>query len=202
MLDAQHMSDLFHEHFAVETIAAITRVMAAANWNVFQTLTKRARRMAELLNGELSFAAECPHIWWGTTVENRHSLSRIDHLRSIPSPQRFLSIEPLLEDIGQLDLSGIGWVIVGGESGPGARPIDRSWVRSIRDQCLTAGIPFMFKQWGGVRKKTAGCVLDGQEWKQFPVFTRCPVPSRKERQQLQQQLCPQQIIASDRSTAA
>src|ERR1035441_1377170 len=109
------------------------------------------------------------HIWWGVSVENKkHGLPRIGHLQGTPAKIRFLSVEPLLEDIGLLDLSGISWVIVGGESGPGARPIDAAWIRSIRDQCTDSGVPFFFKQWGGVRKKEHGRVLDGAMHDEFP----------------------------------
>ena len=122
------------------------------------------------------------HIWWGVSVENRkHGLPRIEHLRSAPAGLRFLSVEPLLEDLGTIDLAGIGWVIVGGESGPGARPMDAEWVRSIRDQCQAAGVPFFFKQWGGVRKSKAGRELDGRTHDETPMRSTAPVPSAPER---------------------
>src|SRR5438105_2004044 len=147
------MSDLFHEGVSEDYIASVARVMQQASWHTFQVLTKRSERMRDLLSGALRFAAELPNVWWGVSVEDRrHGLPRIDHLRAAPAAVRFLSIEPLLEDLGELNLDGIHWVIVGGESGPGARPMNPDWARSIRDQCADASVPFFFKQWGGVRK--------------------------------------------------
>ncbi len=131
------------------------RVMAAANWHTYQVLTKRSERMAELLRTELKFAAGLPHMWWGVSVENRrHGLPRIDHLRSAPAAcVRFLSVEPLLEDLGQVDLTGIHWMIVGGECGHGGTADGtRSGCVPLRDQCKKSGVSFFFKQWGGVRK--------------------------------------------------
>ncbi|MDR3738927.1 MAG: phage Gp37/Gp68 family protein [Terracidiphilus sp.] len=170
------MSDLFHEDVPDDYIESVAEVMLRANWHTYQILTKRASRMAELLRGRLRSAALAKHIWWGVSVENReYGLPRIDHLRSAPSRVRFLSIEPLLEGLGQVNLEGIHWVIVGGESGHGARPLDREWVTSIRDQCKHAKIPFFFKQWGGVRKKRAGRTLDGRTYDGFPHRTQNPV---------------------------
>jgi protein gp37 len=163
------MSDLFHINIPVSYIVAVSRVMQIANWHTFQVLTKRSERMRDLLRTTLSSAAREPHVWWGVSVENRkHGLPRIDHLKEAPATVKFLSIEPLLEDLGEVDFRGIHWVIVGGESGPGARPMRREWVASIRDQCATAGVPFFFKQWGGVQKKRHGRVLDDQTYDQMP----------------------------------
>src|SRR5687768_10094607 len=146
------MSDLFHESVPDEFIEKVARVMLAANWHTYQVLTKRADRMASLLKTNLRTAAAASHIWWGVSVENRkHGLPRIDKLRSAQPKVAFLSVEPLLEDLGQIDLHGISWVIVGGESGHGARPMKADWVRNVRNQCSTSGIAFFFKQWGGVR---------------------------------------------------
>ena len=179
------MSDLFQREVPEKYIAAAARVMVAANWHIFQVLTKRADRLCQLLNGPLLFAANHPHLWWGVSVENRrHGLPRIDHLRATSAMVRFLSIEPLLEDLGQIDLSGIHWVIVGGESGPGARPMDPAWVESIRDQCAQAGVPFFFKQWGGVRKKVAGRELNGRTYDEFPPSISRRVPGRTHRMAL------------------
>lgn len=163
------MSDLFHESVPDSYILQIAEVMREANWHIFQILTKRHDRMARLLSGPLrSFAAE-PHIWWGVSVENKkHGLPRLRRLQKTPIAVRFLSIEPLLEDLGEIDLEGIGWVIVGGESGPGARPMKPEWVRSIQSQCIRDGVPFFFKQWGGKRKKSAGRLLDGKTYSDFP----------------------------------
>jgi protein gp37 len=132
--------------------------------------------MAGLLRGRLGFAAVASHIWWGVSVENRkHGLTRLSELQDAPASVRFLSVEPLLESLGRVNLNGIHWVIVGGESGRGARPLKREWVTSIRDQCNEAGVPFFFKQWGGVRKKLAGRELDGQTYNGFPARELQPV---------------------------
>jgi protein gp37 len=156
--------------------------MQAANWHTYQVLTKRSERMAEMLRTTLRFVAELPHIWWGVSVENRrHGLPRIDHLRSAPAAVRFLSVEPLLEDLGEVDLTGIHWIIVGGESGPGARPMHPDWVRSLRDQCRAAGVDFFFKQWGGTRKGKAGRKLDGRTHDDQPPLTEAAMPERRMR---------------------
>jgi protein gp37 len=163
------MSDLFHVRVPDSYIAAVSRVMQIANWHTFQVLTKRSDRMRDLLQTTLENAACEPHIWWGVSVENRkHGLARIDHLRDSPARVKFLSIEPLLEDLGEVDLTGIHWVIVGGESGPRARPMRYEWVASIRDQCAAAAVPFFFKQWGGVQKKRNGRILDEQTYDEMP----------------------------------
>jgi protein gp37 len=163
------MSDLFHEGVPDEYIEKVCRVMLAANWHTYQVLTKRADRMAALLQGKLRDAARAAHIWWGVSVENRkHGLPRVDKLRSAKPTVAFLSIEPLLEDLGHIDLPGIHWVIVGGESGPGARPMSAEWVKSIRNQCRNAQVPFFFKQWGGVRKSQTGRHLEGRTYDEFP----------------------------------
>jgi len=169
MIFVNSMSDLFHDGVSDNYVAAVAKVMVAAKWHTFQVLTKRAERLCLALKSGLKFAATQSHIWWGVSVEDRkHGLPRIQHLRSAPAAVRFLSIEPLLEDLGQLDLDGIHWVIVGGESGFGARPIRKEWVLSIRDQCRHAGVPFFFKQWGGVRKGMNGRKLDGKTYDEFP----------------------------------
>ena len=169
MVFVNSMSDLFHEDVPDEYVLEVVGVMQTANWHTYQVLTKRSERMRDLLQTKLRAAASQPHIWWGVSVENRrHGLPRIEHLRAAPARVRFLSIEPLLEDLGSLNLNGIHWVIVGGESGVGARPIEPRWVLSIRDQCEQAKVPFFFKQWGGVRKKRAGRELDGRTYDAFP----------------------------------
>lgn len=177
------MSDLFHEGVPDDYIEAVAYVMRIAKWHTFQVLTKRHERMADLLNGKLRFAAELPNVWWGVSVEDRaFGLPRIDYLRNTPARIRFLSIEPLLEDVGKLDLRGIHWVVVGGESGRGARPMDAAWVRNIEVQCHEAGVPFFFNQWGGTQKKSTGRTLDGRTYDEFPARIEAPAPSPKVRQ--------------------
>ena len=163
------MSDLFQPGVPDDYIVKVAKVMNAANWHTFQVLTKRSDRMRDLLNTKLQFAAHQTHIWWGASVEDRkYGLPRIEHLRAADVAVRFLSIEPLLEELGRVNLSGIHWVIVGGESGHGARPMRREWVVSVRRQCREARVPFFFKQWGGVRKSKTGRTLDGRTYDQMP----------------------------------
>ncbi len=169
MIFVNSMSDLFHESLPVDDIRKVCEVMATANHHTYQVLTKRADRLLELLSGPLRKYAELPNVWWGTSVENRrHGLPRIDYLRQAPAAVRFLSVEPLLEDLGELDLTGIHWVIVGGESGVRARKMEADWARSIRDQCVKAGVKFFFKQWSGRNVKAAGRELDGTKWDEMP----------------------------------
>lgn len=158
------MSDLFHEKIPLEFIQRVFDVMNKNIRHTFQILTKRSERLAEaapLLNWS-------DNIWMGVTVENSDYLYRIDHLRKVSATVRFLSLEPLLGPLDALDLSGIDWVIVGGESGPGARPMKEEWAVSIKSKCLAADVPFFFKQWGGVNKKKAGRILEGRTWDQMP----------------------------------
>jgi len=163
------MSDLFHEGVPDDYIQEVVQIMLEANWHTYQVLTKRSKRMRHLLNTQLRFAADYPHIWWGVSVENvKHGLPRIADLQAAPVKVRFLSIEPLLEPLDGLNLDGIGWVIVGGESGSGARPMHKDWVISIRDQCRENNVPFFFKQWGGVRKHKTGRMLDGKTYDELP----------------------------------
>jgi protein gp37 len=176
MVFVNSMSDLFHDAVPEAYIVEVAKVMVAARWHTYQVLTKRSERLRELLNSSLAFAARQPHIWWGVSVEDRkYGLPRIDELRKASAEIRFLSVEPLLEDLGRFDLDGIHWVIVGGESGPGARPMNREWVLSVRDQCQRAGAAFFFKQWGGVRKSATGRKLDGRTYDEFPRRVRHPV---------------------------
>jgi protein gp37 len=182
MVFVNSMSDLFHEDVPDEYIVRVVRVMELANWHTYQVLTKRSERMRDLLASTLRFAAEHRHIWWGVSVENRkHGLPRIEHLRAAPAAMRFLSVEPLLEDLGQINLHGIHWVIVGGESGHGARRMSKAWVVSIRDQCQEADVPFFFKQWGGVRKSKAGRLLDGKTYDHVPRRVTLPVMTIQQR---------------------
>jgi protein gp37 len=159
------MSDLFHEDVPEEFIRRVFEVMRQASHHQFQVLTKRSARMVELA----ATIALPDNVWMGVSVENADYTVRIDDLRKVRAAVRFISVEPLLGPIPRLPLRGIHWVIVGGESGPHARSMDPSWVRSIRDQCAKAGVPFFFKQWGGVRKKIAGRVLDDRTWDEMPA---------------------------------
>lgn len=177
------MSDLFHEDVPDWYVEQVARVMQIANWHTYQVLTKRATRLATLLKSKLNFAANLPHIWWGTSVEDRkYGVPRIDALRNSPAAVRFLSIEPLLEELGSVDLSGIHWVIVGGESGAGARPMEEQWVTSIQKQCKKSRVPFFFKQWGGVRKSEHGRELHGRTYDEMPKRITFPVPAKVRRQ--------------------
>lgn len=159
------MSDLFHEDVPTEFIQRVFVVMRRANWHRFQILTKRSNRLLEI-SPSLPWM---PNIWMGVTVENQDYTFRIDHLRQTGATIKFLSCEPLLGPLGKLDLEQIDWVIAGGESGPGARPMDSSWPIDLRDQCQRAGVPFFFKQWGGVNKKKAGRQLEGRTWDEVPI---------------------------------
>lgn len=184
MVFVNSMSDLFHKDVPDEYIVLVAQVMATANWHTYQVLTKRSDRLAKLLRTKLAFAAELPHIWWGVSVENRkHGLPRIDHLRAANPAMTFLSIEPLLEDLGSFDLSGVSWVIVGGESGAGARPMAEEWVVGIQRLCRKARVPFFFKQWGGVRKREAGRELNGRTYDDHPAPLNRSVPALAERRQ-------------------
>jgi protein gp37 len=182
MVFVNSMSDLFHKDVPNEYVGRVGEVMRVANWHTYQVLTKRSERLASMLRTDLRHLAAEPHIWWGVSVENRkHGLPRIDHLRAAPAAVRFLSVEPLLEDLGKVDLTGISWVIVGGESGPGARPMRPEWVRSIRNQCLAADVPFFFKQWGGTRKHLTGRTLDGQIHDARPAASPYPIAAASAR---------------------
>jgi len=165
MIFVNSMSDLFHSEVPTSYIKKVFDVMRRADWHCFQVLTKRADRL-EKIQAELPWM---PNIWMGVSIENKDYTFRIDHLRNTDAKVKFLSIEPLIGPISSLDLHGVDWVIVGGESGPKARPMKKHWVIEIRDQCLEAGVPFFFKQWGGVNKKKAGRTLDGRTWNQMPL---------------------------------
>lgn len=168
MIFVNSMSDLFHKQVPREFIDGVFDVMEQADWHVFQVLTKRSSLMRDYLTRRYGGGAGPAHIWCGVSVENAQARNRVTHLRQAPAGTRFLSVEPLIGPIGQLDLSGIDWVIVGGESGPRARPLEIEWVRDVRDQCLEQGTAFFFKQWGGFRPKSGGRELDGREWSGFP----------------------------------
>ncbi len=162
------MSDLFHEDVPASFIRRVFDVMRIAPWHRFQVLTKRSERLLDL-SAELPWP---PNVWMGVSAENEAYSFRIDHLRRTGAKVKFLSLEPLLGPLSPLDLGGIDWVIVGGESGPGARPMHESWVTGILRQCRKSGIPFFFKQWGGIRKKEAGRLLGGRTWDETPCQER------------------------------
>jgi protein gp37 len=165
------MSDLFHNEVPTTYIKQVFGVMKRAHWHQFQVLTKRSERLLQL-NRVLRWQ---PHIWMGVSVEKEEYLFRVEHLRRTGAAIKFLSIEPLLGPLHNLVLRGIDWVIVGGESGPHARPLDPAWVQEIRDRCATARVPFFFKQWGGVFKSRTGRTLDGRNWDEMPIQPNSPV---------------------------
>lgn len=185
MIFANSMSDLFQDAVPDEYIVAVARIMEMADWHTYQVLTKRADRMRQMLSTQLRFAARATHIWWGVSVEDKqYGLPRIEHLRATPAQVRFLSIEPLLENLGPVDLREIHWAIVGGESGPRARPMEKRWVETIRDQCKEAGVPFFFKQWGGFQKKKTGRLLDGRLYDERPRPVAASIPNTAHRRAL------------------
>lgn len=165
MIFVNSMSDLFHENVPVDFIQKVFSVMTTASWHTFQVLTKRSDRLLEL-DKQLSWPE---NVWMGVSIENKDYTYRIDHLRQTHARTKFLSLEPLLGPLSNLNLSSIHWVIVGGESGPKARPMKKSWVLEIRDHCQSAKVPFFFKQWGGTNKKKTGRELDGQTWDELPA---------------------------------
>lgn len=165
MIFVNSMSDLFHENVPVDFIQKVFSVMTTASWHTFQVLTKRSDRLLEL-DKQLSWPE---NVWMGVSVETKDCTYRIDHLRQTHARTKFLSLEPLLGPLSNLNLSSIHWVIVGGESGPKARPMQRAWVVEIRDQCQKVQVPFFFKQWGGINKKRTGRELDGQTWDELPA---------------------------------
>lgn len=166
------MSDLFHKDIPSEFIERVFDTMEAADWHTYQVLTKRSSLLRDFVNRRYSDDRAPSHIWLGVSVEDPTALSRIDHLKQTNASIRFLSLEPLLAPLGRLDLEGIRWVIAGGESGPGFRRVEIEWVREIRDQCLESGVPFFFKQWGGIRPKAGGNLLDGHQWTQYPDIAK------------------------------
>ena len=160
------MSDLFHENIPIEFIEKIFTTMNKAHWHTFQVLTKRSDNLKKLS----PLLKWTKNIWMGVTVESYSEKYRIDDLKETDAAIKFLSLEPLLSSLGEIDLSKIDWVIVGGESGPKARPMNIEWVREIRDQCIEQNTPFFFKQWGGVNKKKNGRLLDGKLWDEYPHY--------------------------------
>ncbi len=179
------MSDLFQDAVEDAYIVAVARIMLMSPWHTYQVLTKRSKRLQEMLRGPLRQAAAASHIWWGVSVEDRkYGLPRIEHLRATSARIRFLSVEPLLEDLGPLDVRGIDWVIVGGESGAGARRMEQDWVEQIRRACERDGAKFFFKQWGGVQKGKHGRLLNGRTYDEMPKQSTKAIPSRADRLQL------------------
>jgi protein gp37 len=169
------MSDLFHEDVPLDFIRQVFSVMGRARQHNFQVLTKRSERL-EALAKRLPWPS---NVWIGVSVESADYAYRIDHLRRVPAATRFVSFEPLLDDVGELDLDGIHWAIVGGESGPGARPMQPEWALALRDQCVKQSVPFFFKQWGGVHKKKAGRLLDGRVWDEYPARSSMVAAARR-----------------------
>jgi protein gp37 len=168
MIFVNSMSDLFHKDVPKLFIDRVFDTMEAADWHKFQVLTKRSPLMRRYLCDRYGAERGPAHIWCGVSVEDAKAAARITHLRQSPAGVRFLSIEPLIGTVGKVNLEGIDWVIAGGESGPGARPIHLEWVREVRDQCQAQKVAFFFKQWGGPRPKSGGRELDGREWSEFP----------------------------------
>ncbi|MCK6445792.1 MAG: phage Gp37/Gp68 family protein [Planctomycetes bacterium] len=188
-IEVAWMSDLFQERVKPEFVAQVFQVMTLADWHHFRILTKRASRMRELLSGKLARAASRPHIGLGVSVEDReHGLPRIDELRRTPAGLRFVAFEPLLEDLGRVDLRGIDWVLVAGESGPHARPMQKEWVLSLRDQCATANVPFYFKGWGGPTRDAGGRKLERRTHEAVPKAAKLDVPPRAERRKRLQEV--------------
>lgn len=177
MIFVNSMSDLFHKRIPDAYVDRVFDTMERAQWHTFQVLTKRSTRMMRYLRRRYGDCGGKAHIWCGVSIEDKAGLSRLNHLRQSPAAVRFVSLEPLLGSLGPLDLEGVAWAIVGGESGPGARPMDASWVRDIRDQCEAQKVAFFFKQWGGLRPKSNGRELDGNEYNDYPTTTFSQVAS-------------------------
>lgn len=168
MIFVNSMSDLFHKEIPKSYIAAVFDAMESADWHTYQVLTKRSSLLMKFINERYPRRPAPSHMWFGVSVENGRATSRVAHLQNANVSVRFLSIEPLIAPVGRLDLRDIHWVILGGESGPGARPMHPAWATAVRNQCVAAGVPFFFKQWGGRTPKAGGRVLDGREWSQYP----------------------------------
>lgn len=162
------MSDLFHKEIPRHFIDAVFDTMEAAHWHTFQVLTKRSSLLVRYLRARYGSASAPPHIWLGVSIEDAQNLVRLKHLRAAQASVKFISFEPLLGPIGKVDLAGVDWAIVGGESGPKARPMAEDWVIELRDQCRASKVAFFFKQWGGTRPKAGGRTLRGREWSQYP----------------------------------
>jgi protein gp37 len=169
MIFVNSMSDLFHKEVPKSHISKVFDTMEKADWHIYQVLTKRSSLLRKFINERYPTDKAPPHMWFGVSVENERAESRISHLQGANASIRFLSIEPLIGPVGNLDLKRIDWVIVGGESGPRARPMDPAWAIDVRNQCVEAKVAFFFKQWGGRSPKAGGRLLQGKEWNQFPM---------------------------------
>lgn len=182
MIFVNSMSDLFHKEVPSDHISKVFDTMEKGNWHIYQVLTKRSSLLRKFINERYARRKAPPHMWFGVSVENEQAASRISHLHGTNAAVRFLSVEPLIAPVGTLDLKSIDWVIVGGESGPGARPMDPEWVINIRNQCVKARVAFFFKQWGGRSPKAGGRLLEGREWNEFPMAL--PRPSQQHELQM------------------
>jgi protein gp37 len=178
MIFVNSMSDLFHKDVPKDYISKVFDTMEAADWHIYQVLTKRSSLLQKFINDRYQASSAPKHMWFGVSVENDQSAARITHLRKANASTRFLSIEPLIGPVGKIDLDGISWVIVGGESGPRSRPMEPEWAIDIRNQCVKAKVAFFFKQWGGRSPKSGGRLLEGKEWSQFPM--KLPKAARTE----------------------
>ena len=172
MIFVNSMSDLFHKNVPADFIDSVFDTMERASHHTYQVLTKRSSLMRTYIRRRYGERTAPDHIWLGTSIEDRSRLNRLNHLRQTPAMVRFVSFEPLLGDIGPVDLNGIAWAIVGGESGPGARPMHPDWARALRDACRNQGVAFFFKQWGGRHPKSGGRLLDGRTWDGYPASQR------------------------------
>jgi protein gp37 len=168
MIFVNSMGDLFHKEIPYGYVSTVFEIMENADWHIYQVLTKRSSLLRKFINERYPTRKAPPHMWFGVSVENEQAVSRIPHLQAANAAIRFLSIERLIGPVGRLNLKGINWVIVGGESGPGARAMEPRWAIKIRDQCVKAKIAFFFKQWGGRSPKAGGRLLEGREWNEFP----------------------------------
>lgn len=176
MIFVNSMSDLFHKEIPEEYIDRVFHTMEAADWHVYQVLTKRSSLLRKYVNKRYANSKAPPHIWLGVSIEDKTALTRLRHLKETKAYVRFISFEPLLEALGPVDLNGIHWVIVGGESGSHARPIEANWIREIRAQCGACGTAFFFKQWGGKTPKAGGNVLDDRQWLDYPQINKAQAP--------------------------
>jgi protein gp37 len=179
MIFVNSMTDLFHKDIPKSHIAAVFDTMEEADWHIYQVLTKRSSLLMKFINDRYRTRKAPLHMWFGVSVENQQAASRIAHLQRANAGVRFLSVEPLIAPVGRLDLRGIDWVIVGGESGPGARPMNPEWAIDVRNQCVAARVAFFFKQWGGRSPKIGGRLLEGREWNEFPSRRRARAGSKQ-----------------------